>query len=752
MGYAVSAQHIIPKPTELIQTDERFVINHQTTIYADDNTDEIINTAINEIRRVVKNSTLITIKRSPVKSDNQIALVHDDGFDKEAYALTVGNNRVTIKASGAAGLFYGAQTFLQLLPVDIYSSSYQPFMKPEIKGVKIVDKPRFKYRGAHLDVGRHFFSTDFVKKMIDVYAMYKINTFHWHLTEDQGWRIEIKKYPKLTEVGSIRKETMIGHYPNNVKYDGIPYGGYYTQEEIKDVVAYAQKKNITIIPEIEMPGHSMAALTAYPELGCTGGPYELRTTWGVEDHIYCPTENTFKFLEDVLIEVMDLFPSEYIHIGGDEAPKVTWKNSAFVQNLMKEKGFKNEDEVQSYFITRIDEFVTSKGRKIVGWDEILEGGLSPNATVMSWRGEEGGIAAAKMKHDVIMTPNSYVYLDYYQGFPETEPKGIGGFLPLERVYSYEPHTPKLNQDELKYIIGVQGNLWTEYIRTEEHVEYMYFPRLLAVAEIGWSPVGKDYPDFVKRVYDHDRILSNIGVNISNSYLNVTFETGKNSIGQTVVSLNNDVGKGHIRYSLDGSNVNENSLLYDADKKIVVNQNTTIRAALFSEDGKKMSKTTDKTFEISKSTGLPYHLTKPSDKQREMDKFILTDGQKGETNGQELWSGFRAKDFEMTLDLGNKISISSVQMGFLGDWGSWIQTPSEVEVWASNDGEKFKLLKKSSLGKMTNFSPHAVQVNLKFKKTGARYIRVKAKNQGLLPEPHPSAGNASWVFVDEVSVY
>lgn len=748
-GSYLSAQNIIPKPEIFEAKDVKFGLNQNTTIYTEKGV-EGLNEIAAEIKNRLRASTKLILKSSGSPSSNQIAFLTDLTLPTEGYSLNVAKDGVTIKASSPVGFFYGSKTLLQLFPAEVFSSSFQPDLKTELAGVFIKDAPRFGYRGVMIDVSRHFFSPDFIKKMIDVFALYKINTLHWHLTDDQGWRIEIKKYPKLTEIGSIRKESMVGHYSEN-RFDGKPYGGFYTQTEIKDVVAYAASKYITVIPEIEMPGHSMAALTAYPELGCTGGPYELRTKWGVEDHIYCPTETTFRFLEDVLTEVMDLFPSKFIHIGGDEAPKITWENSEYAQRLMKREGLKDEHELQSYFIKRIDKFVTSKGRRIIGWDEILEGGLSPNATVMSWRGEEGGIQAAKMKHDVIMTPNSHVYLDYYQGAPVSEPLAIGGYLPLEKVYEYEPLSPKLTKDDAKHILGVQGNLWTEYIETPEHAEYMLFPRILAVAETGWSRTPKSFKDFSKRVFAHTNLLSHTGVNSSNSFINVSFTTDKNLSGQTTVGLSTVLDGQVIRYTLDGSNVNGSSLLYNSEDQILINKNVTVKAAVLSIDGRPLSKVTSKSFEISKSTGLSYKLESEPDKQTEKGKFILTDGQKGDANSQALWAGFFGKDFEITLDLGKTLSISSVNTAFLGDYTSWIQTPSEVEVFISNDGKNFQSVRKKISGKMTNLSAHTIQLGFDFKSVNARYIKLKAKNQGLLPQGHPSAGNQSWIFVDEVSV-
>lgn len=426
------------------------------------------------------------------------------GEKKDAYNLEAISDKIIISSASNEGLFYGMQTLLQLLPETKEVSLSEGFSIPQ---VSIKDYPRFQYRGMHLDVGRHFFGVDYIKKYIDYLAYFKYNTFHWHLTEDQGWRIAIKKYPKLTSVGGFRNGTIIGHYPGTGN-DNEKYGGFYTQDEIKDVVKFAQERFITIIPEIEMPGHASAAIAAYPELSCfpdRSTPISAKTpwsgsldgkqvqqTWGVFDDIFTPTENTFKFLENVLDEVIALFPSKYIHIGGDEAPKTYWKESAFCQKLIKQKNLKDEHGLQSYFIQRIEKYLNSKGRRIIGWDEILEGGLAPNATVMSWRGEKGGIDAAKEHHDVIMTPTTYCYFDYSQT-KNDDSLTIGGFLPLEKVYNYEPIPKELDPSEAKYILGAQGNLWTEYVANPQKVEYMIFPRMSALSEVVWS--SKDSRDF-----------------------------------------------------------------------------------------------------------------------------------------------------------------------------------------------------------------------------------------------------------------
>lgn len=444
--------------------------------------------------------------------------VQDSVLQQEGYRLTVLEDGATLEANTDAGLFYGVQTLLQLIGAEGKSLPY----------LEIVDYPRFAYRGLHLDVGRHMFPPAFIKKYIDLMACHKFNRFHWHLTEDQGWRIEIKKYPKLQEIAAYRKETVIGHAGtadrNNPKhFDGKRYGGYYTQEEVKEIVAYATERHVTVIPEIEMPGHALAALSAYPELGCTGGPYAAGTTWGVFDDVFCAgKEETFTFLEGVLDEVVALFPGQYVHIGGDECPKTRWEKCPLCQKRMKAEGLKDTHELQSYFIQRIEKYLATKNRRIIGWDEILEGGLAPNATVMSWRGEEGGIAAAQQHHDVIMTPGNWCYFDHYQDSTnhyKDEPLAIGGYTPVSEVYGYEPLPPQLSADLAKYVLGAQANVWTEYIPTPEHAEYMVYPRACAMAEVLWTPKdARQYDNFLGRLGAHLKRLDAMQVNYAKHIL------------------------------------------------------------------------------------------------------------------------------------------------------------------------------------------------------------------------------------------
>jgi len=458
-----------------------------------------------------KNIRAEVVSSSEGNNSISIAMINQHVLYKEGYHLIIDEQGVMIKANSAAGLFYGVQSLIQIISAD----------GKEVPFVSITDYPRFSYRGLHLDVGRHMFPAAFIKKYIDLLARHKLNTFHWHLTEDQGWRIEITKYPKLQEVAAYRNETVIGRATtrtrNQVKgYDGKQYGGYYTQEEIKDIVQYAAARHVTIIPEIEMPGHAMAALAAYPNLGCTGGTYETAKTWGVFDDVYCAgKEDAFLFLQDVLNEVIELFPSEYIHIGGDECPKKRWEKCPHCQKRMKDLGLKDEHELQSYFIQRMEKYLNGKGKKIIGWDEILEGGLAPNATVMSWRGEEGGIAAAQQNHDVIMSPTGWCYFDYNQDTSKTEPLGGGSYLPVSKVYSYEPVPAQLDEVQSRHILGVQANVWSEYLTTTDYVEYMVYPRACAIAEVAWSPKdARDYKDFLRRMDTHFDRLTEWHVNFA----------------------------------------------------------------------------------------------------------------------------------------------------------------------------------------------------------------------------------------------
>jgi len=494
---------IVPQPELIRKGHGKFCISERTCILIDTGNPELRKIAKSLVVKINQSQgfNLAIEKSGSEKTKNTITLSlngADTSLGKEGYELKVSKKHILILANAATGIFYGFQSLLQLLPPSVEGKAQGPSISVTVASVYIKDKPRFSYRGMHLDVCRHMFPVEAIKKYIDLMAMYKMNTFHWHLTEDQGWRIEIKKYPLLTQFGSMRMGTQVGHTDS---IDNKPYGGFYTQDEARSIVQYAADHFITVIPEIEMPGHSVAALTAYPQYSCTGGPFEVRKTWGVSDDIYCAgNDSTFAFLEDILTEIMAVFPSTYIHIGGDEAPKIRWEQCPKCQLRIKNEGLKDAVELQSYFTKRIEKFLSAHNRRLMGWDEILEGGLPPEATVMSWRGTEGGIAAAKQFHDVVMSPGEYCYLDHYQADPATEPLAFGGLTTLEKVYSFEPLPEALNATEAKHILGAQCNLWTEYITTPEYLEYMAYPRAIALAEVNWSSKqNRNWADFSRRM-------------------------------------------------------------------------------------------------------------------------------------------------------------------------------------------------------------------------------------------------------------
>jgi len=667
----------------------------------------------------------------------------------EAYKLDIDSEQILIKASAPQGAFYAVQSLRQLLPAEALEN---PQASISVPALSISDQPRYSYRGMHLDVGRHFFSVDFIKKYIDLLALHKLNTFHWHLTEDQGWRIEIKKYPKLTEVGAYRDETLVGHYRDQPhQFDGERYGGYYTQEEVKEIVAYAAERYVTVIPEIEMPGHAMAALAAYPELACTEGPFKVAQKWGLFEEIFCPTDETFNFLENVLLEVMELFPSQYIHIGGDEAPKVRWEESPAAQAVIRREQLKDEHELQSYFIQRIEKFVNSHGKQTIGWDEILEGGLAPNATVMSWRGTEGGIEAARQGHDVIMTPTSHLYFDYYQADPSQEPLAIGGMLPLEKVYEFEPTPEELSEEEAQHILGAQANLWTEYIKTPDKVEYMVYPRACALAELTWTPAAsKDYKDFVQRLVQHFDLLDALDVNYSRAVYSVEAEIMPDSTEQKLkVTLKTGLKDLTIRYTWDGNEPSGNSDVYTAP--FSPQSATTIKAAVF-KDEEKVGNTMQQDINIHQAIALKPILTYTPSEKYNAGPFVLTDGIRGTYIFNDLWYGFDGDDFAATLDLKTVKSVDTIQIGVLHTPYAWIFYPSVVQIEVSIDGESYEMLyNEADPSTILEETPVGMKNHtLVLDGKEIRYLRITAQNT-IIPEWHGGSGKGSWLFVDEIIV-
>ena len=677
-----------------------------------------------------------------------------------AYHLDVKNNGIYIAGDNEEGVFYAIQSLIQLLPV-------QPAHSLLIPCVAIKDRPRFAYRGLHLDVGRHFFTVDFIKKYIDFIALHKMNYFHWHLTEDQGWRIEIKKYPLLTVTGACRNGTVIGR--NTGKYDSTKYCGFYTQDQVREIVQYASDRYITIIPEIEMPGHAMAALTAYPGLGCTGGPYEVQQRWGVFRDVFCAgNDSTFQFLQDVLDEVIELFPSKYIHIGGDECPKDRWKTCPKCQQRIKENNLKNEHELQSYFIRRIENYLTTKGRSIIGWDEILEGGLAPKATVMSWRGEQGGIDAVKQNHDVIMTPSANVYLNYAQKKNE-DSLTIGGFLPLEKVYGYEPVPATLDNSEASHILGAQANIWSEYLANYSILEYMMFPRLSALSEVLWSPKEKrDWKDFSKRLPAQFKRYELWKTHYSRAYYDIKASILPPEGGNGVLwklESNTSVRESKIMFAVYDSSGKRIVYPMSTPKKedfppIKVCCTATFIAHLYLGDFsnetkshamKEISTLTQKFF-INKATGKKITLTYPP-----LDNFPGNGGAFGLINGAISdrginsfeWLGWQDTDMEALVDLGSLDSVVSVNLHLLEQKQGRFLKPSFLEVFVSEEGNQFR-----SIGKTDSWLPandNMGNMKIDFPVTQARYIKILAKNPGIIPEGQPYAGSRARILIDEIQV-
>ncbi len=670
----------------------------------------------------------------------------------EGYTIESAENNIRLSGNTEAGLFHGIQTLIQLFSVPgekAVAGSY-PLSIPQLF---INDHPRFKYRGMHLDVARHFEPVSFIKKYIDFLSAYKFNTFHWHLTDDQGWRIEIKKYPKLTQVGGYRNGTVIGRYPG-AGNDSIYSGGFYTQEEIKEVVKYAAERFIDVIPEIEMPGHASAAIAAYPQLSCfpsentkirESTPWagsrkgkQVQQTWGVFEDVFAPTEFTFNFLQDVVDEVMQLFPSKYIHIGGDECPKESWKRSAFCQQLIKSKKLKDEHGLQSYFIQRMERYINGKGRKIIGWDEILEGGLAPNATVMSWRGEEGGIKAATQKHDVVMTPGNWVYFDHSQSTNE-DSVTIGNYTPLEEVYSYEPVPAKLQKEAANYILGAQANVWTEYMKTPAKVEYMVFPRITALSEVLWSPKEKrNWTDFESRLPGIFKRLDQQKINYSKAFyeLKATLLPAEKP-GALLWKLESVINE-PIYVSL-----NNGDSLWHYSAPMLITDKTSLATARFK------GTTLSQKFSFNKATGKKISLVTEASKGFPGDgPFTLVNGVQNERalSRSKEFLGFAGKDMEAVVDLGLAEPISTIILHAFEQTGSWIYRPVSVSFYTSDNGTDFTLLQNVTAAKGKRHLSYETQ-----KPVTARYLKVLAKNMGTIPSGKPGAGNPAWLFVDEIEV-
>lgn len=745
--------NIIPRPQQVnVSNDAPFTLSTKTVISLGTNSQDMKRNA-NMLASYIEQATGIRPTVGKSKNGTAIVLTIDKTIaNAEGYKLDADAKLIRIAGASAAGVFYGIQTLRKSLPLVNGKAS-----KVSIPAVHIADAPRFAYRGTHLDVSRHFVTADSVRQFIDMLALHNINRFHWHLTDDQGWRIEIKKYPLLTQIGSKRAQTVIGH--NSGKYDGKPYSGFYTQKQIRDIVKYAADRYITIVPEIDLPGHMQAALAAYPDIGCTGGPYEVWQKWGVSDNVLCAGNNkTLTFIDNVLKEITKLFPSKYIHVGGDECPKTQWQKCPKCQarikalNLEAKDGHSAEERLQSYIITHASNYLKSLGRNTIGWDEILEGGLAEGATVMSWRGESGGIAAAKQHHDVVMTPNSYLYFDYYQSLDKAnEPLAIGGYLPLETVYSYEPMPKELTADEARHIIGVQANIWTEYMPTFKQMQYMALPRLAALSEVQWSqPALKDYTSFTNRLTEFTHLYDRLGYNYAKHLYNVAIHVDSDNKWREILIHMTTAGKAEIRYTLDGTEPTVNSTLYTG--AIVLQKSAKIRAAAF-RDGKRSS-VTSQDISFNKATACPVELLQPTHKNYTYKGgATLTDGLLGDKGfGTGRWLGFSGNDLEAVIDLKQNTDVSSVSLNTCVDKGSWIFDARNIEVSVSADGKSFTKVASKSLPALEEQTPDNIYTyELTFPQTTTRYVKVTATSEHNIPEWHGGKGKPAFLFVDEISV-
>ncbi len=742
---------VVPRPTTVQTATGAFYINAQSVIAADTSDKAFLHVAEMAAGLLRRGTGLPLPLKHGDGGTNSIVFRASSTIDnEEGYRLTSSPAGVVIEARTAAGAFYGLQTLRQLLPPDIENDDPQS-RTWSVPAVVIDDAPRYPYRGMHLDVSRHFFPVAFVKRYIDLLAMHKMNRFHWHLTDDQGWRIEIKRYPRLTSIGGWRNGTLIGHYSDVPhRFDSVRYGGFYTQDEIREVVRYAQERSVTIVPEIEMPGHALAALSAYPELSCTGGPFEPSQLWGVFDDVFCTTDSVFTFLEGVLTEVIDLFPGTYIHVGGDEVPKTRWAVCPKCASTKAREGLKDDHELQSYFIRRMERFLSSHGRRLIGWDEILEGGLAPGATVMSWRGTQGGIDAARLGHDVIMTPGSHCYFDYYQSRSPEEPIAIGGFTPLEKVYSFEPTPAELTAKEARHILGAQGNVWTEYILNERHVEYMVYPRAAALAEVLWSPPEfRDFDDFADRLAHHMARLDRLGVNYANHLFDVRATIGPAPNGVTL-SLSSRDPRAIVRYTTDGTEPTATSNRFEGP--LAVTTDLDVRAAGFS-DGRRSTRTTRTPIVMHAAAGKPISLvTPPQGSYAIGGRQALVNGVPASSDryGDGEWLGWSGADMDATIDLLEPRPLRSFGFRFYSGVGQWIWLPRSVEVQVSNDGVEYR-----TVARWNEFNyattDKVIPVELTIEPVKARYVRAIAHRYGAIPAGSPGAGNQAWLFVDEIVV-
>lgn len=762
---------IIPYPEVVVSGMGYFNVNPKTTIVLSEASTALLSalSPLNEKFAKAAGFQMKTTHQKP--KSNFISFEYNSTFSKPgAYSIDVFADRVLVKANEPSGFFYAVQSLLQLLPPEIESNRTVAGQRWNLPVVSLQDAPRFEYRGLMIDVARHFQPISFLKKLIDLMAMQKMSRLHLHLVDDQGWRIEIKKYPKLTAVGAKRNGTLVDKYPGKGN-DNKPHDGFYTQAQIKDLVAYASKKFITIIPEIELPGHSSAAIAAYPALSCfpeettvangsmvaaktklqlkQPGTKIVQETWGVFTDVLSPTDYTFRFMNDVLDEVMHIFPSQYIHIGGDECPKDAWKRSAFCQDMIKKFNLKDEHGLQSYFIQRIEKHINSKGRNIIGWDEILEGGLAPNAAVMSWRGTQGGIESAKQGHDVVMTPDSHCYLNFYQSEDPTDSIAWGGFLPLKRVYAYEPVPAELNAEQSTYIKGVQGNLWTEYVKSSSLAEYMLFPRAIALAEVGWAKNKPGFDHFTERLIPYLKRLEYHNINYSRHMYDLALQSKYDPVSNVVhVNVDGAPNNNTLFYTLTSPEGKAVSKAYE--QSIAISKASTLEVSA-TVKGKVVDKRTA-YFDINKATGRKLTLgIEPAPQYGKGGAAALVNGIMGSRArfNDDEWLGWNGKDFEGVLDLGQSEEVKKIALRFYKAPSSWIYMPSGIKIMVSSDGITYNELV-SKPNPDTGFMGVQSLV-FSFDSLKTRYIKINAANNGIIKPGFPGEGYPAWLFVDELVI-
>ena len=741
--------NLVPKPVQFVQKKGSFTLSRNSSISAIDKSQRI-NELVELAQNMVLDRTGLALK---VKNNGQglfFGIINNPDIGEEGYKISINEKGIFIHANNPAGIFYGLQTFRQMLPISKSEKVTLPFME-------ITDYPRLSWRGLHLDVGRHFFPPTAIKRYIDLMAMYKINVFHWHLTEDQGWRIEIKKYPKLTSVGAWRNK--VGFPSNQEKGfntdDGKPYGGFYTQEDVKEIVEYARVRNITVVPEIEIPGHSKAAVVSYPEFYCfPDQKLEVRSVAGISDGVYCAgKDETFQFLEDVLDEVMALFPSKLIHIGGDEAPKRNWAKCSNCQRRIKSEGLKDENELQSYFVKRIENYLNYNNRQLIGWDDVFDEGLAQNSTVMAWRGMAPGIEAAELGHNVVMTPRMPTYLNRAQSInPVTKHDAVnpltshnGRVTTLQDIYEFNPVPDELKKDAVKHIIGVQACLWSEHIPNLKLLEYKAYPRAIALAEVGWTPQhDRDWNDFYKRFTGHLPQLSFYEVEYGQPSYDVKIEVAPSDDNKNIFVQFLTETPGTVYFTTDGSEPNKQSKIYH--KNLEIKKSETLKARMYRPDGS-AGRITEQEVIFHKAIGkkatynIPY-----SQEHHGGGDYALTDGL------DYIWQGFQKRDIDVVIDLGEIMEINRITTNWWYDIDDWVLRPLEVSYEISLDGKiYYEVYQSKNINPENVYNKGTLNLTHEMENGKARFIRLKAKNQMVLPSWHKNTGGGTWIFVDELIV-